>query len=499
MSGSVFSSVQWLTGTRPRIPALQTTRQALRPVAPWIVQHFPAQTRSAFETWRGRNAPGETLESALGGWLHRQPAVTSHLPFATESYRLHAVPFRDTRVAGARLFLGYVPPTEIFGKPRTAPMLESIHNFFYAIEGYYVLCGFPSPTERNDFVRAFEHKTLPPGATFLRPSGIHFFSGGWAHAGEMVCDGATWSLALLTPQAFAFFLPATRYEEIAPAQLYRPGAISETTANGTTYVFHPVLGFIGYEQRGHCYRLCRDPDQTPGATVASHVEILRRQLDPYGLGLTVDRPLATQFVTARSILDEALHSIGVSTVRSEGGRSAQDMAALVREINLRLVRVRRAAAAHTGGSTMVQALQLVHAGIDAWRRVADGTPRQQHLRFIWLRDAESLETGFVASRDETFLHYQLALMALGPDALPDALAVGAAALLLQQLRGGALVLDYDTTGLLRDVQLVDTQMLFPGRPPFSEGGEGLQRIVMTAEERAELLRRVRCQIHERRC
>ncbi len=464
---SCFRPVAWPTGTRPFIPGCVATAEHAAVIADWAVSRAVSPS------------VGSSAE-LLQYMQHQASCFYPTLPFQTEKYALRVVELQPGLFQVPRLLLGYVPPVDIFAKRKGSCFQESVHHFFFHIEGFFGVFAFTSNAERSAYLAAFAKRTVPRDAAAFGVGHMQLAPEGWREAGELAYHGATYSIALLTPLALRAAVDTAPIKEVRAIDLVRRG-MEIVRAGQTEYVFvGPEC--VGFSRRGRSYRL-REPEAQPQSLggYASHSEIVRRQIDPFGLGIIGTKTETEKQQMAGNLVSATLDRLGLKRSGIVIPTPCASSVTLCDDARTRITQIHRIIDAQADTTDFQAAFGRVQIGLDPWRYRPECAGRSTYLRFVSVHDEAGVPQLLVGA-NECLLHYQLLRMALGDNTVENALHLGDDSPLWGMVRGGVLELRYDADGMLSETKLVDHKMTVPNQ----QDPDG-RRILIQPEEAAQLL------------
>lgn len=455
----------------------------------WVHNHLGPEARARFESsyYYSDAKPEQVTE-----WLKSEPTTHIPLPFHFSKWYDLRLARLDLPIEGASAVFFASPPQG----QEVIPMMvfvESWHNSIIRLaEPYYFDVGFADADTRHAFLHKLHERVFPREARGMQ--NLLGRTEMW-EAGTLETGGESFSLALLSPRTFELVLRLEAGESMqSAARVQAPRPIPTTygdllsgsdtiekTGRGTTYFFKRFRGNgipIGFmTHSGECFRFVGMFDEDAARPFASHAEILRRQLDPFGTGLVTEK-VGDQLHTAERAVRNYLEHIGLE--KSYEHPKLPHPAELADFAGHRLQRVKDALHQTTAQTELEHALLGVEQGINPWEYFSSAASRRQFLRFVWINNDAAGKNFFATKSD--LLHWQMAVMFLGGELYnqyygkerPDH-PIG------DMLRGGLMALDYYESGYLHRISVADGGMLVLSRDRL-----GYKRVVMTGEEAAKL-------------
>jgi hypothetical protein len=237
---------------------------------------------------------------------------------------------------------------------------------------------------------------------------------------------------------------------------------------------------LGLQNSNGNFRVARSLKPEEAYNTASHASILRRQLDPYGLGVVSDSAW-DQFMIADRLVMDILDGFGVRRGISRMDAPLPPIEEILATASHRLEGFAKKAVVTADMPPLRMGIAKTSQGLGSWATNPEKAGKHKYLRFLWLIGTEG-DTGVVVS-DGQLLHSQIARLAFDENLFSSGFRAPGNGL-MDILRGGTLELKYDSEGRAVTIRLFDNGVLFPD--PGPNRSEGI-RIRMSGAEREKFL------------
>lgn len=455
---SVFGHAPWPSGTKPTIPSLTGDVACLDQHESWLL---PRLGREGFRF--------KTMAEALV-CLEREKSVKPALPFRTSNYEMQVMPVNYGFPGVSQVFLAHVPPQQIMGA-RSAFRAESVHYFYYQVQGVFFALAFETEAVRNKMVGRFLSQNVPPEsreAFRAMGNGIHFSPAGWDYAGTLPYNGRNLSLALFTPQAF-FSLVETSPFIFADPETTHLGVFEFQETPDATYFFREKKP-LGFMARDGKLFLCRTILGSAGAgpgSYASHRAILQRQVDPFGLGISAGS-ISMELKQALEIVrvfksNHGLHDAPNHEMPDELFDVAQ----------LKLEKIKQVLLEKRVLSDFEKRVLTLQVGRP--EMASSQVQGTRYMRFVYVQGKEGQDPVLI-SCDAPLLHVQMLALLLESRVVSN-MFYSPDSDIRTRVVGGILEINPENP---RVMKVMDDQMLLP------DPGQNPQRVVMSAEIKSEI-------------
>lgn len=458
MLSSAFGHCPWPSGTKPTIPSLTGDAAYLNQHEPWLLSRLGSKSFQ-FNTMAGALAD-----------LERGKSVKPTLPFRTPHYETKIMPVNYGFPEVSRVFLVHVSPQQILGvKPGFRA--ESVHNFYYLVQGFFFALAFETEEARQKMVERFLRQNVPPESREVfrtMGNGIHFSPAGWDQAGTLPYNGRNLSLALFTPQAFFSFVETSPFIFADPETTHL-GAVEFQETPDATYFFREKKP-LGFMARDGKLFLCREIPGSAGVgpgSSASHKAILQRQVDPFGLGISAGSK-SMELKQALEIVrvfksNHGLHDAPTHEMSDE----------LFDVARLKLEKIKQVLLEKRVFSDFERRVLTLQVGMP--EMASSQVLGTRYLRFVYIRGKDGQDPVLI-SCDAPLLHVQMLALLLEPHVVSNMFYSPGSDMRIRVVGG---VLEINPKNQMA-MKVMDDQMLLP------DPGQDPKRVVMSDEIKSEI-------------